>query len=773
MRNLKLLLVAIMTLIADSTMAQPKLTSNNIDEVLKAMTIDEKAELLVGYTFGNSYFGLPTNPDPNAGAIVLGAAGNTAKIDRLGIPHTVLTDGPAGVHIEAKRPNDPNTYYCTGFPIGTLLASTWNTQLVEEVGRAMGNEALEYGCDVILGPGMNIMRSPLCGRNFEYYSEDPFVTGLIGAAMINGIQSQGVGVSAKHFAGNNQETNRLYNNSVIDQRTLREIYLKGFEIAVKKSNPWTIMSSYNYLNGPWTQENYELLTTILRDEWGFKGIVMTDWTNTRHTDRQVQAGNDLLTPGNAEQIENIKKGIADGTIKMEDVDRNVKRILEYIVKTPHFKGYKFSNKPDIMAHAALTRMAAPEGMVLLKNSDILPLDKSIKRIALFGHTSYSLYAGGTGSGDVNKPYIIDLVEGLKNAGLQPDDTLSSVYSKYKAFSEEEVEAEMGYLSPNKFFPRPRVREPLLGENTYMFAARSNDAAIVTVGRSSGEGGDRLFSDFNINADEQEMLQRVYDNFHKAGKPVVVILNVGGAVNTESVKPYADAILLTWQPGMEAGNAIADVLTGKSYPSGKLTMTFPKDLNDVPSTKNFPKDYTFWDDMKLNNEQKKAWPHVAETQYEEGMNVGYRYFQTENKEVSYPFGFGLSYTKFEYSNPKLQRKGDGYVASVTVKNVGDKAGKEVVQLYVSAPEDSSMPKPTIELRAFGKTRELKPGESERVEMTFSNYDIASYDVSQQAYITDAGSYTVHFAASATDIRQSAKFKSDKFKWQCHDVMRPNK
>lgn len=773
MRNLKLLLVAIMTLIADSTMAQPKLTSNNIDEVLKAMTIDEKAGLLVGYTFGNSYFGLPTNPDPNAGAIVLGAAGNTAKIDRLGIPHTVLTDGPAGVHIEAKRPNDPNTYYCTGFPIGTLLASTWNTQLVEEVGRAMGNEALEYGCDVILGPGMNIMRSPLCGRNFEYYSEDPFVTGLIGAAMINGIQSQGVGVSAKHFAGNNQETNRLYNNSVIDQRTLREIYLKGFEIAVKKSNPWTIMSSYNYLNGPWTQENYELLTTILRDEWGFKGIVMTDWTNTRHTDRQVQAGNDLLTPGNAEQIENIKKGIANGTIKIEDVDRNVKRILEYIVKTPHFKGYKFSNKPDIMAHAALTRTAAPEGMVLLKNSDILPLDKSIKRIALFGHTSYSLYAGGTGSGDVNKPYIIDLVEGLKNAGLQPDDTLSSVYSKYKAFAEEEVEAEMGYLSPNKFFPRPRVREPLLGENTYMFAARSNDAAIVTVGRSSGEGGDRLFSDFNINADEQEMLQRVYDNFHKAGKPVVVILNVGGAVNTESVKPYADAILLTWQPGMEAGNAIADVLTGKAYPSGKLTMTFPKDLNDVPSTKNFPKDYTFWDDMKLNNDQKKAWPHVAETQYEEGMNVGYRYFQTENKEVSYPFGFGLSYTKFEYSNPKLQRKGDGYVASVTVKNVGDKAGKEVVQLYVSAPEDSSMPKPAIELRAFGKTRELKPGESERVEMTFSNYDIASYDVSQQAYITDAGSYTVHFAASATDIRQSAKFKSDKFKWQCHDVMRPNK
>lgn len=770
MKNLKLLFVAAMTALASTATAQPKLTPSNIDQVLKAMTVDEKAELLVGYTFGNSYFGLPTNPDPNAGAIVLGAAGNTAKIERLGIPHTVLTDGPAGVHIEAKRPNDPNTYYCTGFPIGTLLASTWNTQLVEEVGRAMGNEALEYGCDVILGPGMNIMRSPLCGRNFEYYSEDPFVTGLIAAAMINGIQSQGVGVSAKHFAGNNQETNRLNNNSVIDQRTLREIYLKGFEIAVKKSQPWTIMSSYNYLNGPWTQENYELLTTILRDEWGFKGIVMTDWTNTRHTDRQVQAGNDLLTPGNAEQIEAIKKGIADGTIKMEDVDRNVRRILEYVVKTPHFKGYKYSNKPDIKAHAALTRTAAPEGMVLLQNTGVLPLNSNIKRVALFGHTSYNLYAGGTGSGDVNKPYVIDLVEGLKNAGLQPDDTLTNVYTKYKEYAIEEAEAEMGHLSPNKFFPRPRVREPLLGDKTYMFAANSNDMAIVTVGRSSGEAGDRLYSDFNINADEQEMLQKTYEQFHKAGKPVVVILNVGGAVNTEAVKPYADAILLAWQPGMEAGNAIADVLTGKSYPSGKLTVTFPKDINDVPSTKNFPKDYTFWDDIQLNDEQKKALPHVTETRYEEGMNVGYRYFQTVNKEVSYPFGYGLSYTNFEYSNAKIKRNGNGYTASVVVKNIGDKPGKEVVQLYVTAPK-GNMPMPAIELRAFGKTRELKPGESERVEMSFSYYDMASYDVSQQAYVTEPGTYNVHFAASATDIRQSLAVKMDKHKWECHDVMKP--
>ena len=766
---MKAKLIIATAMMATTATAQPRLTPQNIDQVVKNMTIEEKANLLVGYSFGNTYFGLPTNPDPNAGAIVLGAAGNTAKIERLGIPHTVLTDGPAGVHISEKRPNDPNTYYCTGFPIGTLLASTWNTELVTRVGEAMGNEALEYGCDVILGPGMNIMRSPLCGRNFEYYSEDPFVTGLIGAAMINGIQSQGIGVSAKHFAGNNQETNRLHNNSVVDQRTLREIYLKGFEIAVRKSQPWTIMSSYNFLNGPWTQENKELLTTILRDEWGFKGIVMTDWTDTRHTDRQVAAGNDLLTPGNAEQIQDIIKGAKDGTIKMEDIDRNVRRILEYVVKTPHFKGYKYSNKPDIQAHAKLTREAAPEGMVLLKNENkTLPL-ASGKKTALFGITSYNLYAGGTGSGDVNKPYVIDLVKGLDNAGFVINDTLRGVYQKYKEFALLEAEAEMGYLSTNSFFPRPRVKEPQLGKNTYMFAAQNNDLAIVTVGRSSGEFGDRTFEDFDINEDEEAMLKNTYEAFHQQGKPVVVILNVGGAVNTEDVKPFADAILLAWQPGMEAGNSIADVLTGKANPSGKLTVTFPCDIEDVPANKNFPRDITFWDEFKMNDEMKKATPNVAETRYEEGLNVGYRYYQTEGKSVSYPFGYGLSYTTFEYSKPKVSKKGKEYVAAITVKNTGSVAGKEAVQLYITAPK-SKLQKPAIELKAFGKTRELKPGESQQLLLTFSGYDLASYDTDQQAWVTDGGEYTAKFAASAEDIRQTVKFKAKAEIVKCHDVMK---
>ncbi len=766
------------TVAATSASAQLKLTPQNIDRVVKEMTLEEKATLLVGYTTSESYFGIPSNPDPNAKEMVLGAAGNTAPIARLGIPQTVLTDGPAGVRISAKRPGDTNTYYCTGFPIGTLLASTWNTPLVQRVGEAIGNETLEYGCDVLLGPGMNIMRSPLCGRNFEYYSEDPFLTGYIAAAMVNGIQSQGVGVSAKHFAGNNQESNRLYNNSVVSQRALREIYLKGFEIMVRKSDPWTIMSSYNYLNGPWTQENYELLTTILRDEWGFKGIVMTDWTNTRHTDRQVAAGNDLMEPGNGRQVQDIINGVKNGTIKQADVDRNVRRVLQYIVKTPHFRGYPFSNKPDIAAHARLTRETAPEGMVLLKNEPlagaasekpVLPLDPAIKRVALFGITSYKFYAGGTGSGDVNKPYVVDLCQGLGNAGLQVDDTLTAVFTKYNEYGKVEVEAEMGHLSTNWFFPRPRLREPQLGPKTYQFAAKNNDMAIVTIGRSSGEGGDRAWSDFNVNADEVELLKNTVQAFHRVGKPVVVILNVGGVVETESWSHLADAILLAWQPGMEGGNSVADVLTGKTYPSGRLPVTFPCSLEDVPSTKNFPKNYTYWDDMELNDAQKAQWPCINETSYEEGINVGYRYFLTNHKAVSFPFGFGLGYTTFAYSQAKVAKKGKGYVATVTVKNTGDRAGKEVVQLYVAAPR-GTLEKPACELRAFAKTRELNPGESQTLQMTFTGYDLASYDESQQAWVTDGGDYEARFSASAEDCRQSVSFKVKAEKVKAHDVMR---
>lgn len=758
-------------LMTASLTAQTKLTPKNIDTVIKEMTIEEKANMLVGYSFGKSYWGLPTNPDPNAGAIVLGAAGNTAKNDRFGIPHTVLADGPAGVHISAERPGDTKKYYCSGFPIGTLLASTWDMDLVYKIGTAFGKEVKEYGVDVVLGPGMNLMRNPLCGRNFEYYSEDPFVSGLIAAAVINGIQSNGVGVSPKHFAANNQEGNRTFNNAIVSQRVLRELYLKGFEIMVKKSQPWTIMSSYNYINGVYTQESKDLLTTILRDEWGYKNIVITDWTNTRNTAAQVHGGNDLLAPGNAEQIKQITEGLKNGSISMADVDRNLKRILEYVVKTPRFNGYKFSNNPDLKASAEVIRKAAPQGMVLLKNEGgVLPLNPSLKKVALFGHTSYNLYGGGSGSGDVNKPYVVDLVEGLKNVGIRIDDTLTTVYSKYRDYAHHEAEAEMGGFTVSSYFPRPRVKEPQMGIFTYTHAAERNQFAIVTVGRSSGEGGDRAFEDFNINEDELDMLKQTYEAFHKKGKKVIVILNVGGVIETAPIQKYSDAILLAWQPGMEAGNSIADVLTGKTSPSGKLTMTWPEALADVPSTKNFPNGFTWRDEIFMKQDEISKMPNLGQTKYEEGLNVGYRYFQTAGKKTSYPFGFGMTYTQFEYSNASVKMKNGLYTATVTVKNIGKNNGREVVQLYITAPSGKLI-KPAYELKAFGKTKELLPGESQKIDMTFTNYDLASYDESQQAFVTDEGVYIARFSASADDIRQNVNFKAKAQTVKCHDVLKP--
>lgn len=723
----------------------PQLGKAPMDKVIAAMTLEEKAHLVIGTGMTGATGDAPVIGETRN--LVPGAAGTTYPIPRLGIPAIVLADGPAGLRIDPLREGDDNTYYCTHFPIGTLLASTWNTELVEQVGESIGNEVLEYGADVLLAPALNIHRNPLCGRNFEYYSEDPLVSGKIATAYVKGIQSNGVGTSIKHYALNNQETNRMKNDVHVSPRAVREIYLKGFEIAVKESQPWTVMSSYNYVNGVYTSESKDLQTTMLRDEWGFKGMVMTDWFGGKDAVAQMEAGNDMLQPGRAGQFEDIVAGVREGRLSEAVLDRNVKRVLELIVKSPRFKGYKYSNKPDLKAHAAVTRQSAVEGMVLLENNGVLPFSSSIRNIALFGTTSYDFIAGGTGSGNVNRAYTVSLAEGLTNAGYSTDSNLTSLYGKY-------ITEETERLNPKSddpmamFMPKVRAGEFIPSAELLSKAVASNDVAIITIGRNSGEFFDRKIADFTLSANESGMIKAVCDAFHKAGKQVVVLLNIGGVIETASWKNLPDAVLCAWQAGQEGGNSVADVLKGVASPSGKLTMTFPVAYGDHASSANFPIDLEFG--MFGKDSAAEPQRNVDYTEYEEGIYVGYRWFDKQNKAVSYPFGYGLSYTSFEWSKPEVKAGKGETVVTVEVKNTGSVAGKEVVQLYAAAPS-GSLDKPVKELKAFAKTRELQPGESQVVTLTVKDADLASYDEALNAWVTDAGQYTFLLGASSRDIR----------------------
>ena len=776
----KFFLILAATVCTVSLFAQPKLNKDNIDEVLGAMTLQEKATLLVGSGWGSMVAGSMTASDAT---LVPGAAGTTRAIPRLGIPQTVLADGPAGIRIEPIRRGDSQTYYATGFPVGTVMASTFNTALVQELTTAMGEEVKEYGADVLLAPGLDLHRNPLCGRNFEYFSEDPFLTGKMAAAYVNGIQSNGVGVSSKHFAFNDQETNRMENDAVVNPRAAREMYLKGFEIMVKESDPWTIMSSYNKVNGIYTQQNHDLLTTILRDEWGFRGIVMTDWGNKVGTEKAVIAGNDLMEPGMEYEIQRIVAGVESGAIPVADVDRNVRRMLEYIVRTPRFQGYKYSNKPDLKAHGQLVRKAAAEGLVLLENNGVLPL-KNVKKVALYGVGSYDFIAGGTGSGNVNKAYIRNVADGLRENGFEVDAATETWYKQYIALKKTEIANNSGggfmAMLGDAVIPEMEV-----GRSYIEKVEKSTDIAVLTISRNAGEGGDRkaLDGDWTLTGAEREMLQTLADVYHVAGKQLVVVLNIGGVIETASWKNIPDAILLAWTPGQEGGYTVADVLSGASYPSGKLPMTFPVNYFDIPSSFNFPYNYNAGGSgisfSGLDEEtlalfgyaaQKQA--NVDETQYKEGIWVGYRYFQTAGKAVSYPFGYGLGYTSFSYSKPLVKVAANGTVtASVTVTNTGSAVGKESVQLYISAP-DGGLVKPAYEMKAFAKTGELKPGQSQVLNFTIDAYTLASFNESTSAWETAAGNYVARFGASAADIRCTAPFKLAKAQsWPVNRVLLP--
>ena len=723
----------------------PQLGKDSLDKVVAAMTLEEKAHLVIGTGMAGSSGEAPVVGETRN--LVPGAAGTTYPIPRLGIPAIVLADGPAGLRINPLREGDANTYYCTHFPIGTLLASTWNTELVEQVGQAIGNEVLEYGTDVLLAPALNIHRNPLCGRNFEYYSEDPVVSGKTAAAYVRGVQSNGVGTSIKHYALNNQETNRMKNDVRVSPRAVREIYLKGFEIAVKESQPWTVMSSYNFVNGVYTSESKDLQTTMLRDEWGFKGMVMTDWFGGADAAAQMWAGNDMLQPGRPGQFEDIVEGVRSGRLSEADLDRNVRRVLELIVKSPRFKGYEFSNKPDLKAHAAVTRQSAVEGMVLLENNGVLPLASEISRVAVFGTTSYDFIAGGTGSGNVNRAYTVSLLEGLRNAGYAIDAELEKTYTKY-------IKEETERLNPKSddpmamFMPKIRAGEFVPSAGLLDKMVRANDVAIITLGRNSGEFFDRKVADFTLTEQESGMIEAVCAAFHKAGKKVVVILNVGGVIETASWKNLPHAVLLAWQAGQEGGNSVADVLKGVANPSGKLTMTFAVRYEHHESSRNFPIDMAFG----MFGKDKDAEPqrNVDYTEYEEGIYVGYRWFDKQGLEVSYPFGYGLSYTRFEWSEASVKSSRGETAVSVKVTNTGKIPGKDVVELYVAAPQ-GELDKPVKELKAYAKTRELQPGESQLVTLKVKNSELASYDESASAWVTDAGHYDFMLGSSSRDIR----------------------
>lgn len=749
----------------DVTQLSPKTLSS----VVKSLTLDEKLHLVIGQNLdvdaaGTAVVGATKNYVP-------GAAGNTYAISRLGITPAVLADGPAGLRIDPTRKDDKNTYYCTHFPIGTLLASTWNTALVEHVGKAIGNEAKEYGVDVLLAPALNIHRNPLCGRNFEYYSEDPLVSGKIAAAYVNGVQSNGVGTSIKHFAVNNQETNRQGVDAIVSQRALREIYLKPFEIAVKEAKPWTVMSSYNYINGTYASQSNDLLTTVLRDEWGFDGMVMTDWYGGKDAVEQMKAGNDLLMPGRKQQYDQLKSALSDGSLSMKVVDKNISRILEMVMRTPRFHNYKYSNQPDLKGHASVTRQSAVEGMVLLKNNGALPFN-DINKVALFGNCSYEFIAGGTGSGNVNRAYTVSLLEGMKNAGLKTDDSMQAEYAQYIAYAKTQVKEPEGPMA--SFLSAPLPKEKVYDDDRLATIAESNDVAVVTIGRLSGEFVDRKLSDFNLSDEENALLHKVCDAFHAKNKKVVVLLNIGGVIETASWKNLPDAILLAWQAGQEGGNSVADILTGKVSPSGKLTMTFPNSFADHASSDNFPTEGKMIAFDRNNadgvgNKQKQK--NIDYTCYAEDVYVGYRYFDSFDKAVSYPFGYGLSYTSFVYSNAAVKRDGSKVVVSVDVANNGKTSGKEVVELYASAPDSKLMNKPMKELKAFAKTQVLAPGEHETLTMTFDCHDLASFDEQQSAWRVDAGRYQLLLGSSSRDIRQTLDLDVEASVEKVNNVLAP--
>lgn len=772
-----------------------KLRADNIDEIIAAMTDEEKVNMITGQGVGWG----------NNDAVVPGNAGWTYAIPRLGIPSIQLGDGPQGLNINAEREFDSFDYSCTHFLSGSSLASTWDIEAAKEIGAAIGYETRERGMDVILGPAINLHRNILCGRVQEYYSEDPLLNGKMAANWIIGSQNEGIGTSLKHFAVNSQETNRNRTDARVSTRALRELYLKGFEIAVKEGNPWTVMSAYNYINGKHCSENPELLINLLRQEWGYKGAVISDWGAVRKPVDAINSYLSQIESGWPRERAELLAAMKDGRLSQKTVDDNIRLMLEVIVKSWAFKNYQFSQDINRAGHQQLLRRVASEAMVLLKNDNsLLPLGGGIKNVALYGVTSYDFIPANMGVGGVNLgEYHVSVVEGLRKAGFTIYKPLMRQYEQHIAMEKARISRtfkddnrDIRYIEkrPVELIPAikgeqqkqdgPVDMESMManfggmmtagGSSTLAEQIAANDIAIITLGRNTGEHQDRKVIDFYLTDKEKELIEKVSSAYHAAGKKVVVLLNVPISMEVASWRDKVDAILMVGQPGERAGESIADVLTGKVSPCGRLVDTWAINYGDAPADKNFPSNYLAPEDApRPDADPTYTIPNVDFTCYEEGIYVGYRYFTTAGKKVAYPFGYGLSYTDFAYSNEAVTPTADGFTVSVTVTNTGKCAGREVVELFVAAPK-GKIEKPARELKGFAKTKTLQPGESETVTIAVSNYDLASYYEKESAWAADGGVYRLLLSKDANTAVKTLNYKLGKrLTWKTQNILNPEK
>ena len=691
-----------------------------IEKLIKKMTLEEK----VGLLHGNSKF-------------------YVAGVERLGIPEWSLSDGPHGVRAEINRhdwayagwTNDSASY----FPTGTAFAAAWNPELAYRRGEVLGEEARWRKKDVLLGPGVNIIRSPLCGRNFEYMSEDPYMNSVLAVAYIKGLQSRDVACSVKHFAVNNQETNRTTVDVECSERALREIYLPAFKAAVQEGGALTVMAAYNKFRGEFCAENNYLVRKILRNEWGFDGVYVTDWGAAHSTVPSMEAGLDLEMGTLIDKYEDwyyanpLIEAVKSGKIPMSLVDEKVGDVLRVMIKTNVLDPKKRfgPGSMNTKEHQQATYDAAAEAIVLLKNqNNLLPLDfSSIKSLAVIGDNATRKHSNGGLSSEIKAVYEVTPLEALRAKwGDKVDIRFAQGYEKLSTF----VEGSNNGQSSGTFSSKTQESDALLKEAVEV--ARTSDVALLVCGLNHDydpESFDRLNMD--IPYGQVELIQEVV----KANPRTIVVMIAGSPLNMAAVDICSPAIVWAWFNGMEGGNALVDVLSGKVNPSGKMPFTTPVSLDQSPAHAlgNFP-----GRDLKVN--------------YEEDILVGYRWFDTKGLPVVYPFGYGLSYTTFNYSNLNTDKKtydqADTIQATFTLTNTGDREGAEVAQLYVSDPVCSVM-RPVKELKGFKKVF-LKPGESRRITLDIPVSSLAFYSEAQSQFVVEPGEFILQLGASASDIKQ---------------------